>query len=66
MEKLYFNADTGVLSICEDNQKGQLIRSNIVANEEEVLGGLMLNGLSHMNKYIGSEFYVNVQNYLAG
>ena len=61
LSKLLFNADQGVVAIAECNKKAQLVRSKSVRLKEE--GGLQnmaISGMSHLVKYIGSEFYEDV------
>ena len=66
MAKLFFNAENGVLGIAEENEKGQLIRSS--ATREKEVGGMqdiIVTGMSNLVKYIGSDFYEDVQGFLA-
>ena len=63
--KVFFNSDTGVVAIPEDNEKGQLILSDLIDKEEKGLEKIVVSGIPRSVKYIGSDLYKDAQNYLS-
>ena len=69
LSKLYYNADAGVVAVSEENAKGRLIRSEMMQelpeNKEGIFCSTNVGGSESLGKYVGTEFYVAVQSYLA-
>ena len=54
-----------MLGLVEGNSKGRIIRSSVNRPPEEGLLAQNISGISSLAKYIGSEFYIDVQTYLS-
>mmetsp|Transcript_46551 Transcript_46551/g.61680 ORF Transcript_46551/g.61680 Transcript_46551/m.61680 type:complete len:81 (-) Transcript_46551:15-257(-) len=65
LNEVFFNGETGVLGLKEGNPKGAIIRSTMNRPTEEGLNSMAVSGISSLAKYIGSDFYMDVQAYLS-
>ena len=54
-----------MLGLAEGNEKGTILRSTVNRLAEEGLLAQNVSGVSSMAKYIGSEFYIDVQSFLS-
>ena len=55
LDKVYFNSETAMLGIPEENTKAQLIRSNIIHNNFSSRDEMFSSSVTNSAKYIGSQ-----------